>query len=217
MVNYPWRKNEKIPYNFVRCFKYDDCFSKNHSEREIVGIENFDLIVEVLIKETKKNLNPVQEYALDKIARIYKMYDIKKYDVETIWAYYGYEPDEVTFHDIEIVDNEIKKIINYNYTQIVEYLLVLEYKYILPKLQGLKWSVKKIAIDDIYAGNKEYLRKVDVDNPYDDVLNEHKNYLYNKDMILGVVTAENRLWDGYHRYCAAKKNELQEGTFLYGE
>lgn len=206
-----------IAYNFVHCFEYDDCFSKKIEERAIEKVENFNLIVDVLLNETKNELTDIQKYAVGKIARINEMYDINKYTVETKWAYYGYEPDVVLYENIEEVKQEIAKIVEMNDNQVVEYILILEYGYILEQLQNKKWIIKNINIDNIYAGNKEYLRKVEKNNVYNNVLNpDNYEYKENKNMILGIVTGD-RLWDGYHRYCAAKKNNLKNGNFLIGE
>jgi len=133
-------------------------------------------------------------YAVDRILRHYKMYETSAYEVKTCGGYYGEEVDGVHFSDVTKLEQCFTEYAGLTTEQEqVEFLLKLEYGYLLEAAQDKVWSIKEIKTVLINKGNEDYYRK----------LGTQKGGLYtNYSLPKCVVIARNddfRLIDGYHR------------------
>ena len=135
-------------------------------------------------------------YTIDRILRIHKICDPYNWKISIFDGYYGQEIDGVYLD--ETLRKKLESCIYTaldidNINQRVEYLLKLEYDYILPELEGCNYSVTEVSRNDVYLGNVNHCKKVKSEN-----LDHYKNY----NGIMGVVLADGskyRLIDGYHR------------------
>lgn len=147
----------------------------------------------------------INYYTVDRILRLNKIYDPNKWSIKVVSGYYGQEIEEVKlFSDIaKKIDKQLEEAFDIvDLSKRVEYLLELEYGYILPELQGCKYQLIEVNKDDIIAGSSGQYKKVSKEDI------EHYNK-YNS--IKGVVIqngSKYRLIDGYHRFFANKSTIL---------
>jgi hypothetical protein len=134
-------------------------------------------------------------YTIDRICRFFKIWE----NIEVIKkpGYYGEEIDSVKIknsHKLEELINIGLSINDLN--KRIEYLLVLEYGYLLPELEKRDWELSEININDIIIRNEYHLNKV-----LQKDLEHYSNINYNN--IKGIIIlTENNKWkliDGYHR------------------
>lgn len=143
----------------------------------------------------------INYYTVDRILRLNKIYEPTKWNIKVVSGYYGEEIEEVKLYkDIaKKIDKQLEEAFDIvDLSKRVEYLLELEYDYILPELQGCKYELIDVNKDDIIAGSSGQYRKVSKEDT------EHYNG-YNS--IKGIVIqngSKYRLIDGYHRFFANK-------------
>jgi len=143
-------------------------------------------------------------YTIDRILRINKAYEPSNWEVQVCGGYYGEEIDDVILEDD--VAQKIEKQIDNAFEIIdlkkrIEYLLMLEYGSILPKLQGLTYSIETVERDSIIFSSDPHFRKVNLKK-----LEHYSDKIYSG--IRGIALLKNnkyRLIDGYHR-CSTSEN-----------
>ena len=149
-------------------------------------------------------------YAVDRLARIHKMYDKSKYTVRVVNGYYGQEVDGVVFEGWSELMRDVHAAyqLRDNLDALVQFLLTAEYGYVLDRLEGLAWKVVEVPVKDLRVPNDQYLGKVSTDNiEFDDTL----------PIGLYVDSGENYvLVDGYHRYTNVRKQQKQTVTIIAG-
>jgi hypothetical protein len=146
-------------------------------------------------------------YTIDRILRKSLIYDESIWEIEIEGGYYGQEIGSVKL-DSTYADKLSQKInesiVIDNVKNRVEYLLNLEYGYILPELLDKDYRVITINKSDIVFGNEKHLKNVstkDLDF-YSDT---------NYDGIRGVVTKKDgkyKVIDGYHRLSKTSKKSV---------
>lgn len=135
-------------------------------------------------------------YTIDRILRIHKVWESYNWTIKVVGGYYGQEIGDVTLD--ETVRQKIESSINTaleisEFDKRVEYLLYLEYGYILPELEGCKYSIVDIPKSEIKIGSEGHSKKVESKD-----LTHYKDY----NGIRGIVLSDGkkyRLIDGYHR------------------
>jgi hypothetical protein len=138
----------------------------------------------------------INQYLIDRILRLNKVYLPEVWDVRICPGYYGDEIDGVYLREgiASVVDTMIASVIylqNDNFK--VEELLRLEYGFLLPELEGRDWAVEKIDRQWIKYGNHDYGKRLDPAAV--GVYEDYKG-------IRGIVIPKDdgyRLIDGYHR------------------
>lgn len=147
-------------------------------------------------------------YTIDRILRINEVYKPSNWDIQIFNGYYGEEINEIILdNSLAIkIENQLEEAFNITgLKERIEYLLTLEYGYILPDLKGRSYQVATIEKSKIIFGS---------DNQYYKVSNDKlEHYSDNKYLTYrGIVTPkgnEYRLIDGYHR-CFASKDKFIE-------
>lgn len=147
-------------------------------------------------------------YTIDRILIINKVYDVTNWNINIVNGYYGEEIGDILISEdvAERMENQLE--IAFQKTNLIDrinYLLYLEYGYLLPELNGLKYSVELINKDSINFGSKSQLEKI-----------EQKNLDYyidtNYNLIRGVViksVSDYRLIDGYHRCYSTNSDKVK--------
>lgn len=147
-------------------------------------------------------------YAVDRIATIFKLWDKELYDVGVENSYYGEELMSIKLHKniADRINNELIVIKGFSsIKEIVEYLLVLEYGNILPKLEKCNYIVQPVYKGDIIFGSHKHHKNVK-----DKSLTFYSDDNYDK--IRGIVIKDDnkfRLIDGYHRTHTTNKTEIK--------
>lgn len=146
-------------------------------------------------------------YTIDRILRKSLIYDESIWEIEIEGGYYGQEIGSVKL-DSTYADKLSQKINESiaidNVKNRVEYLLNLEYGYILPELLDKDYRVITINKSDIVFGNEKHLKNVSTKD-----LDFYSDTNYNG--IRGVVTKKDgkyKVIDGYHRLSKTSKKSV---------
>jgi hypothetical protein len=143
-------------------------------------------------------------YTIDRILRINKVYEVSNWEVQVCGGYYGQEIDDVILEGwvarkVEDQINKALSIIDLN--ERIEYLLNLEYGYILPELKGCYYEVATVERDKVIFGSEGQYRKVATER-----LGYYSDKEYDSYRAIVIPKGdEYRLIDGYHR-CFASEN-----------
>lgn len=162
-----------------------------------------DLKLNSILNDIDKKINL---FTIDRILRLNRAWDKENWEINIENSYYGEEIHSVILqrHIAEKVESNIEDaILIENLSNRIEFLLKLEYGYILPELIGKSYKVDTIKKEDIIFGSEGHYRKIQTEKleHYSDV--NYKN-------IRGIVIKKDdkyKLIDGYHRcYSTNKKN-----------
>lgn len=144
-------------------------------------------------------------YCLERILTINRIWEAINWDWYHSNGYYGHEIDKI------IVNSEIADLINHQVNECeklvtlkdkVEYLLKLEYGYILDSLQDCNYQIDEVDRDLIFFPQKAHFEKVKKRSSY-------KNR--SKDNIMGLCLFEDgsyRVIDGYNRLSQSKSKSV---------
>lgn len=140
---------------------------------------------------SKLDMTELQHYAVDRIARIHKIYDTDNYEVSVANGYYGEEIGDVRFFNQDAMFKDILGIFQQKSDiELIKYLLKLEYSYVLPELEATtKVEIKTINFDTLTCA-RDYFMRVK--------RNEIADYTIIAGLPVGIVY-NGRLIDGYHR------------------
>ena len=193
-----------IDYNRIILSIYDIIFDKSLSTTRETKLNS------VLFGVTKE----VDLYTIDRITRHFRLWDKSNWDINVDYGYYGDELDSVTI--ASSVAKSIEDTLNIAFsiqdlTGRIQYLIGLEYGYLLPELETIgvsnncKFEVIDINKSDLIFGSDSQLKKVKSENleHYDD---------YNYDGIRGIVIKKGDKWrliDGYHRCFKSRSETLR--------
>jgi hypothetical protein len=137
-------------------------------------------------------------YTIDRIVRAHKIWKSDNWDISIEGGYYGEE-----LGDIKIIESLAKRIerdldLAFDIDDLdkrIEFILNIEYGYILPELVNSKYEIVEIKKSDIIFGSDDHYRKIQMEN-----LEHYSNKNYSG--IRGIVKEKDgkfRLIDGYHR------------------
>jgi hypothetical protein len=142
-------------------------------------------------------------YTIDRISRYFKIWD--NIEVNKTGGFYGEEIESVKISNSEKLVELINKGLSINdLNSRIEYLLDLEYGYLLPELEKRNWELSEINIDDIEIRNESHLESV-----YNKDLKHYDTY---KGIMGVVILTKNDKWrliDGYHRLSKVKKGKVK--------
>jgi hypothetical protein len=176
--------NKKDVINRIYEYYFDDSLEsiRNSKIDSIIG----DISTEIDI------------YSIDRILSIHKINNNDNWDISKTNGYYGEEIEEITLNiDIQKdLDNAFKL---YTLKDRMEYLLKLEYNYLLDDIIDKNYSIEEIDIELLDFPQKSHLRKI----------SKEKSLYENYDLIFGITIFKNnryKLIDGYHR-CSETKNK----------
>lgn len=151
------------------------------------------------------DIDLINKYSIDRILTINKVWDINNWEGESCSGYYGDEVGDILLSGVVFkkVVNDINSILELESLEDkIDYLLKLEYGFILDEIKGRKYSVKAVNIEDIDFAQSKHLKKV---------LNKDTDYYsdsnYLRDSIRGIAYWNGNKWtlvDGYHRLSSTK-------------
>lgn len=146
-------------------------------------------------------------YTIDRILRKCLIYDKNVWEIEKDGGYYGEEITGIKLYNeySEEVSMKLNEALSIdNVKERIEYLLNLEYGYVLPELSNKNYKIVKINKSDIIFGNGKHLESVS-----GKVLSHYSDKEYRG--IRGVVIEKNgkyKLIDGYHRCYSTNLEEV---------
>ena len=156
-----------------------------------------------------KNIEFV-DYCVDRLLRIYKVYDPEAWEINRSRGYYGEEIDSINLNCFGNVVTDIKQIIKLTPNERIEFILNKEYGYLLDSIKNKHWSQIEVVPTSLKINNKEYVKKCD---GYIDL---------NSNLPIGIYIKDGdnnyKLIDGYHRYVETMKNkEIKPINIIIGE
>lgn len=146
-------------------------------------------------------------YTIDRAFRSRKLYLPNSWTVNISKGYYGEEIESVVVkpniaRDLEDI---LEKALSLHLRERIEYLLILEYGYILPELANKNYKIITVSKSDIIFGSNIHLKKVIKKD-----LNHYSDNRYHG--IRGIVIKKGekyKLIDGYHRCFASIRDEVE--------
>lgn len=137
------------------------------------------------------------KYCIDRLLRSYRVYDTSGWEVGVAGGYYGEEISGVSFDDTTPFTKSIYEVLdaatNLDKLKVV---LLKEYGHLLDKIsEASSVQTVEVPFQDIKIPNDTYKKHLGT-----------TEYLCVDDTLpLLLVDSENRIIDGYHRYCSTKK------------
>lgn len=203
-------------HDICRCYSITEVKINNVSLTTI-ALDIFNDVFQTKTKQYKRDnkLNKilfgydsdVELYCIDRILRSYKLYEPDKWEPDWGAGYYG---DEL--HSINIVSSVYQKISTSisdvitmgTLKEKVEFILKLEYGFLLDSLKEKNYKVETVKKEDIIFGQKEYHKKINRGLDY------YSDQKY--DLIRGICLLSDdkyRVIDGYHRLSETKKQNVK--------
>ncbi len=147
-------------------------------------------------------------YAVERIFRKNHVYDESSWDVEVNSGYYGEEIGNKTLINADARKAVFELFQLTSVEDIMQHLLEMEYGYLLPSLQNVKFDILEISLSDVVRSQLDHAARVDA---------KHEKYYEGHTLPIGIVTQngkEYRLIDGYHRVSAALKESQKTAEFI---
>lgn len=145
----------------------------------------------------------IKEYCLDRI--LHKVIKLENFNIFGVPGYYG-EEVAVEFDQADVLIKLVEDLEYYSETEAVEFILTLEYGYVLPDTKNKNWKIKSVLVDDIDA---KY-------SPINQGLIEE--YKKDIDLCMCLCTYDGvkyRLIDGVHRYSAIRQSNKIKMKIIY--
>ncbi len=133
-------------------------------------------------------------YCLDRILSINGFRNADSFYIDIGDGYYGQELDGVYLNMEGYVNKQILEMLALpSITKKIEYVLKLEYGYLLDCVKDREWEIKKVYEDELSFGQCDHYQKLNKN-----VCLEYENYPYAKGIC---IPSENKykVIDGYHR------------------
>lgn len=175
-------------------------YENYYNTKQTIAEKRDSTILEVLSGVGKD----VNLYCIDRIVKHFKLWNKDYYNIEKEGGYYGQEIRGVFLHDniAKKVEKEIDYVNNLtSFTEKIEYLLLLEYDTVLPKLSECTYEIKEVEKSKIVFGSVHHHKRVKEKS-----LEFYSDDSY--DNIRGIAIQDGdtyRLIDGYHRTHTTKK------------
>jgi hypothetical protein len=146
-------------------------------------------------------------YTIDRIVRKVRIWDTYNWDIGVQGGYYGEEMDDIKIEAATAnqIDTYVGCAFSLSFNEQVEFLMKLEYEYLLDDLKDVDYEIVTLNKSDIVFPNKDYHKNL-IDESflhYDDL---------DYDGIRGVVLLKNghyKLIDGYHRMTSTKSETVR--------
>jgi len=188
---------------------------------DILSIANdiFSQIYDVKTKQYKRDnklsqilyghTKEVDLYCIDRLLRIYKVYNPDNWEATWESGYYGDELDSINLNSniCNMISEKIDQLISLSTLKDkIEFILIEEYGYLLDKIKDKEYQILTIDKNSVLFNQDVYRSKVErgeQEEYYDD-----KKY----DLIKGICLNKDDKWiviDGYHRLTKSKKKSVK--------
>ena len=203
-VNYRWDIDIDYNLNNSHC----DCDSicrcgiiTNIRVEEVAIISMVHTYVEAFNIITK--VKELDKYCINRIFTNNKVWNADLWDIDICNGYYGEEISGAYLCNEREINNQIEKMLSLEDNKKIEYVLNLEYGYILEDLVGCNYMIDKVDKGFIKFGQREYVKKIKVEKYYSD-----DKYNYPRGIV--IKDGENyRLIDGYHRVLSSNNDIIK--------
>lgn len=155
-----------------------------------------------------KGLSDTEKYCIERILVAHKVYQTSHYEIPIVSGYYGQEVGNITLdgYIARACDADIEKMLSKRGdSRKIEFVLEIEYGYVLSILKGRKFEIVKVAKNDLVFGQEDHYRRLDKDVVKMYELDDERG---RDGLPRGVCIRDGsryRVIDGYHRCAAAKR------------
>jgi hypothetical protein len=220
MYKVSFRPYVETDYDYVRNCDEAGCDSICRCGRiENLTIKSVSLSVDsVSVEESYKTksgatryrwykLDKIESYCVDRLLRIFRAFDVSKYEAHVTRGYYGEEVDGSTFSEADSLIQSIEEMLSLTSDlEKVKFVLNKEYLMLLPEIrEATIVTVEKVKLDEIVAFNQDYMYRLK---------RYASEYEFTEGVPVGVLYRQKdgslRLIDGYHRYCSLLADQILE-------
>lgn len=157
-----------------------------------------------------RNVTVEDKYCIDRVLTILHAWDKQMWTPDICSGYYGEELNHILFDGLTALkaDQHLDALRTLTFSQKIEYLLNLEYGFLLDEIKNKNWGIIEVKKEQIHLGQKDYSRKLD-----SEVVATYENYILPK-AIAVIRGSQNGLpqyhvIDGYHRISANKSRTVK--------
>lgn len=190
-------------YDISDCHEdcYPICRCKTITNVKITKID----LSQVLETICKLGIYNIDKYCVDRLLRIHKLYNPDSWNCNITPGYYGEEIQGIYLREdlANQLENEISNLLAIKTaSKKIEYVLTLEYGYILDILKEREYSIQTVDLNDI-SFQKEHYKKLDRDT-----IDSYIEYNLPRCIVVKNDNGGYRLIDGYHRFKACKSMKI---------
>jgi len=155
------------------------------------------------------NEDEITQYCIDRVLTLLEIYDKECLEIRTEPGYYGEEIEGVYLEHPHIYETKIQELLNLKTDrEKIEYVLRLEYGFILDSVENCNWNIITVNKDKIIFPQNAYQQKINTK-----ALEIYKNYPFARGIVIPVDSTRFKVVDGYHRISSASnKFEVICGT-----
>ncbi|UCG02573.1 MAG: hypothetical protein JSW11_00990 [Candidatus Heimdallarchaeota archaeon] len=153
----------------------------------------------------QKHKQTILGYCVERILQLCGALDKDNWEVRVESGYYGEETRGISLSFLvgKTVIGHILKIINLPSSKQIEYILELEYGYVLPSLLGRNWRITEFPRNSINLGQEKYYDK----KLSQEIVKKYQDHEFPICICINEEYGIYRLIDGYHRFAATKGKE----------
>lgn len=203
-------------FNYDRGFKYDysvyydcengsDCCDNDYCR--CGRIESTKILSVGPILHYFGNLEELDLYCVDRILAQNNVWDTASWKLRVTGGYYGEEIDGIYLTNSEEVENLVKECLALKDTTAkIEYVLNLEYGYLLEQIKNKKWEIKEVPKGMIRFGQHDHFVKLNKE-----AVAYYKTYTLPRGICLENEWEDGsfRVIDGYHRLSACQEDVVK--------
>lgn len=205
-----------IDEGICRCYIIDSINIEDVNIQTISELLYYSIFGKNTKQEKRNNLinsllyqTDIDFFAIDRILRNRKVYLNEKWNWETINNYYGDEVKSIYLND-SVYEEISKHLDEYfsmeTFTDKVNFLLKIEYGYLLEELKNKSYEVVEVDYSDIHFPQKNHMKKSKLNNHYD-------KEIFKEWFIFGFckkVDDKYVVIDGYHRLLSAGNKKIKK-------
>jgi len=185
--------------DYCRCSTLHNAHIEKVNLKEVIGYF-------LKVSKLGGNLSEINQYCIDRIFHINKLWETDFFEIQIDHGYYGQEIGSVTVEPKKApwIDYQIQEVLNLKSSKDkIEYILKLEYGYLIDSLKGMVYEIKMIDKDSI-SFQKEHYYKLD-----QDAVLSYVGYKFPKGICIMTSQDHYRLIDGYTRVAASKDSKIR--------
>jgi len=205
-VNYQFDRSSCDCDSICRCGRITDA----RVESVPMSLRLFTFMSVDESKKVKKgpryDLSEIEQYCVDRLMRVHKVYDLCLYTVNVCGGYYGEEIDSVSFENERDLVLDVQRMLNMKTdVEKIKFVLICEYSYVLDRLEDCtKVSIENVNPKSLLKNNDYASRVKTKKEPYQFLAECN---------IVGVVH-NGRLIDGYNRLSSLDLNKKHKYVVL---
>jgi hypothetical protein len=180
------------------CCENDYCRCGQILNAEVTKLQKTDIFV----SESWSALNEIDLYCIERILTINKFWNTDSWEITVCSGYYGEEIDKFIFNHANNCKGLIDVLLSLETNASkIEFVLNLEYGYILDAAKNLEWEMIEIPRNKIIFGQKDHYKKLDAE-----IIAYYQDWSFPRGLVIESSVDQYKIIDGYHRIAASGDN-----------